>query len=116
MIQNDFNWSQIDQNGISVFSLKGSFNVSVSSKIRVSIEPLISAGRGKVLFDLSELDQLDSAGVTTLIVIFKRVRSNNGDMKITGLTGQPREIFRLLRLDKVFDIFEDSDAAIESFH
>jgi anti-sigma B factor antagonist len=116
MIQpSDFEWAQHDVNGISIFTLKGSFNVSVSSKIRVSIEPLLSTGRRKVLFDLRELDQLDSAGVTTLIVIFKRVRSNKGDMKITGLKGQPREIFRLLRLDKVFDIYEDFDAAVTSF-
>lgn len=37
-------------------------------------------------------------------------------MRMTGLTGQPREIFRRLRVDKVFDIFEDVDAAIESVH
>lgn len=115
MIQRDFDWTQSEQNGISIFTLKGSFNVGVSSKIRVSIEPLLSTGQRNVLFDLSELEQLDSAGVTTLIVVFKRVRSNKGDMRITGLNGQPREIFRLLRLDKVFDIFEDVDAAIESF-
>ncbi len=115
MIQSDFDWNQKNQNGISIFTLKGSFNVGVSSKIRVSIEPILSTGQRKVLFDLTELEQLDSAGVTTLIVIFKRVRSNKGDMKITGINGQPREIFRLLRLDKVFDLYEDFDAAIESF-
>ena len=115
MIQSDFDWSQREQHGISIFTLKGSFNVGVSSKIRVSIEPILSTGQRKVLFDLHELEQLDSAGVTTLIVIFKRVRSNKGDMKITGLTGQPREIFRLLRLDKVFDIYEEFDTAVESF-
>ena len=115
MIHSNFDWTQEEQNGISVFTLTGSFNVSVSSKIRVSIEPLLSAGQGKVLFDLRGLEQLDSAGVTTLIVIFKRVRSNKGEMKITGLNGQPREIFRLLRLDKVFDIYEDFDAAMNSF-
>jgi anti-anti-sigma factor len=115
MIQSNFDWTQEDHDGISIFTLKGSFNVSVSSKIRVSIEPLLSTGQRHVLFDLRQLEQLDSAGVTTLIVIFKRVRSNKGDMKITGLNGQPREIFRLLRLDKVFDIYEDFDAALKSF-
>jgi anti-sigma B factor antagonist len=115
MRRNDFDWKQEERDGITVFTLKGNFNVGVSSKIRLSIEPLLSTGQRKVLFDLSGLEQLDSAGVTTLIVIFKRVRSNKGDMKITGLSGQPREIFRLLRLDKVFDIHEEFEAAIGSF-
>jgi hypothetical protein len=36
-------------------------------------------------------------------------------MKIARLSGQPREIFRLLRLDQVFDIYEELDVALQSF-
>ena len=115
MMNHDFHWTQKDQNGIRVFTLTGDFNVTVASKIRVSIEPLLSTRQSRVLFDLGEVTQLDSAGVTTLIVIFKRVRSNEGEMKIARLNGQPREIFRLLRLDQVFEIHEELDVALESF-
>ncbi len=115
MINRDFDWTQEDREGVRVITLTGNFNVGVASKIRVSIEPLLSTGQSKVLFDLGGLKQLDSAGVTTLIVVFKRVRSNKGDMKIARLSGQPREIFRLLRLDQVFDIYEELDVALQSF-
>ena len=55
------------------------------------------------------------SGVGAIVSLFKRARTLGGDVKISGLRGQPREIFKLLRLDRAFDIFEDVQAAAEAF-
>jgi anti-sigma B factor antagonist len=39
-----------------------------------------------------------------IVSLFKRVRANGGQVKIVGLRDQPRAIFRLLRLDRVFPV------------
>ena len=49
------------------------------------------------------------------VSLFKRLRTLGGDVKIAGLTGQPKEIFRLLRLDRVFDVFDSVEAAAAKF-
>jgi anti-sigma B factor antagonist len=110
-----FEYTQEEQDGVLVFKLGGSLDIGTISSVRTNIEPLVSSGPHKVLFDLYDLEQIDSSGVTAFIVIFKRVRSNKGDMKILGLMGQPREIFSLLRLDRIFEIYSDLDEAIASF-
>jgi anti-anti-sigma regulatory factor len=38
-----------------------------------------------------------------------------GDVKISCLANQPKEIFRLLRLDRAFDLFETVEEARHRF-
>ena len=68
-----------------------------------------------MLFDLYDLEQNDSSGIGAIISLFKKVRSNKGEIKISRLVGQPKEIFSLLRLDRVFEIYDDFEAALQSF-
>jgi len=115
MMNDRFEYEQEERDGVLIFTLIGSLDIGTVSSVRANIEPLLSSGQHKVLFDLYDLKQVDSSGVTAFIVIFKRVRSNKGDMKISRLVGQPREIFSLLRLDRVFEIYNNLDEAITSF-
>jgi anti-sigma B factor antagonist len=115
MMSDRFEYKQEERDGVLIFKLKGSLDIGTVSSVRTHIEPLLSSNLHKVLFDLYDLEQIDSSGVTAFIVIFKRVRSNKGDVKIFGLKGQPREIFSLLRLDRIFEIYQNLDEAIASF-
>jgi anti-sigma B factor antagonist len=115
MINSRFRYTQEERDGIIIFKLTGSLDIGTVSVMRTNIDLLVSAGQQKVLFDLYDLDQIDSSGVGALISIFKRIRSNKGEMKFAQLMGQPKEIFSLLRLDRVFEIHDDLDEAIKSF-
>lgn len=115
MMSDRFEYQQEEREGVLIFKLKGSFDIGTTSSVRTHIVSLLSSGPRKVLFDLYDLEQMDSSGVYTFLYIFKLVRSNKGDMKISRLMGQPREIFSLLRLDKVFEIYNDLDKAVRSF-
>lgn len=115
MMSDRFEYTQEERKGVLIFKLRGSLDIGTVSSVRTQIEPLLSPDLNKVLFDLHALEQIDSSGVTAFIVIFKRVRANKGDMKISGLMGQPREIFSLLRLDRIFEVYHNLDEAVTSF-
>ena len=83
--------------------------------MKSDLDLLLSKGQHKVLFDLYDLEQIDSSGIGAIISLFKKVRSNKGEIKISRLVGQPKEIFTLLRLDRVFEIYDDFEAALQSF-
>jgi anti-sigma B factor antagonist len=110
-----FEYTQETQDSVSIFHLVGSLDIGTVATMRADLDALLSTGQHKVVFDLHELDQIDSSGIGAIIALFKRVRSNKGEMKIANLVGQPREIFSLLRLDRVFDIYGDVEQARESF-
>ena len=56
------------------------------------------------MVDLSGLDLIDSSGVAALVKLYKGVRGVGGTIEMTGARDQPLAIFKLLRMDKVFDL------------
>lgn len=100
---------------ITVFSLKGNLDALTAPSLKKEIEALMAARKIYVVFDLAELELIDSSGVGAIVSLFKRVRTLQGDVKIARLRAQPAEIFKLLRLDRAFDIFETIDQAIARF-
>jgi anti-sigma B factor antagonist len=115
MMNNRFEYKKEERDGVIVLTLRGSLDIGTVSAMRADLDSFLSTGQHKVLFDLYDLEQIDSSGIGAIIALFKRVCSNKGDMKISRLIGQPKEIFSLLRLDRVFEIYNDFDEAIKSF-
>jgi anti-sigma B factor antagonist len=100
---------------VTIIALQGSLDAMTAAPLKKEIEALIAARKVKVIFDLAQLDLIDSSGVGAIVSMFKRVRTMSGDVKIVGLVGQPAEIFKLLRLDRAFEIFDTSDQALSRF-
>ncbi len=115
MMNNRFDYKKEERDRVLIFTLAGSLDIGTVSTMKADIDSLTSSGQHKVLFDLYDLEQIDSSGIGAIIALFKRVRSNKGDVKIARLMGQPKEIFSLLRLDRVFEIHENIEKALDSF-
>ena len=96
--------TRVDRNDVTVLALKGSLNALTAPEIKHEIDALVAEKRLKVAVDLAGLDLIDSSGVGAIVSLFKRLRMIGGDVKIAALRGQPKEIFRILRLEKAFDI------------
>jgi len=105
-------FSEQDKDGVVVLEIKGRLDAVAAPELRPTIDKLVGEKRKWVIFDLAELQMIDSSGVGAIVSLFKRLRMIGGDVKIARLTGQPKEIFRLLRLDRAFDLYETLEAAI----
>lgn len=108
-------YDRTEQGDVTVFSLKGNLDALTAPSLKKEIESLLAARKINVVFDLAGLELIDSSGVGAIVSLFKRVRTLQGDVKIARLTGQPAEIFKLLRLDKAFEIFDTIDVAVQRF-
>jgi anti-sigma B factor antagonist len=109
----EFKRDQLDD--VEVLTLKGNLDALTAPELRPTIDELVANRRTKVVFDLRDLTLIDSSGVGAIVSLFKRVRMLGGDVKIACLANQPKEIFRLLRLDRAFDLFETVDEARGKF-
>jgi len=99
-----FEHSRTDKGDITILALKGSLNALTAPEFKPQIDALVGARRLRVIVDLSGLELIDSSGVGAIVSLFKRLRMIGGDVKIAALQGQPKEIFRILRLEKAFEI------------
>lgn len=104
-----------DRGPITVLALVGHLDALNAPSLKRVTEGLVEDGRHQVVFDMTDLDLIDSSGVGAIVSLFKQVRTRQGDVKIAALTGQPREIFKLLRLDKAFELADSVDDASARF-
>jgi anti-sigma B factor antagonist len=88
----------------TVLRVRGALDALSCSELRPVLDALAAQGQCAIVVDLSELRLIDSSGVGVLVSLYKRVRANGGHVKFSGVTAQPLVIFKLLRLDRAFEI------------
>jgi anti-sigma B factor antagonist len=86
-----------------------------SAFLRKLVSDLLSQGHKKILFNLSEVNFIDSSGLGHLVSSFTSVRKHNGDLKLLKLTNKVQDVMQITKLYTVFDILDDEEAAIRSF-
>lgn len=91
-----------DQGEETTLTIEGTLDAVTAAELRTVVESIVADQRKLVTVDLSQLRLIDSSGVGVIVSLFKRAKAYGGEVKIVGLKDQPRAIFRLLRLDRVF--------------
>ncbi len=98
------NHTLVQENDTAVLSVRGELDALSCPELRPVIDSLVSDGLERVTVDLSELELIDSSGVGAMVSLYKRVRANGGNVRFVGVTNQPLVIFKLLRLDRAFEL------------
>ncbi len=96
----------------NVLPLKGEIDLHVSPSVTASLNQVIEKKPERFVVDLSEVTYIDSAGLAALIQAMQKVEGYGGKFLLAGLQETVRSIFEISRLDQVFQIFPDADAAL----
>ena len=84
--------------------VRGSLDINTAPALAEEIDKITAGRPKKVVVDLAGLDLIDSSGVAALVKLYKGVRGSGGSLAMTGVRDQPLAIFKLLRMDKVFNL------------
>jgi anti-sigma B factor antagonist len=74
-----------------------------------------SGFRPKILLNFEQVDYLSSAVIGKLVQFHQKVAEAKGTLKMTGIKPAIKEIFKITKLDKVFQIVDDPVKAVNSF-
>ena len=96
----------------NVVPLKGEIDLHVSPTVTASLNEVIDKKPDRLVVDLSDVSYIDSAGLAALIQAMQKVEGYGGKFMLDGLQETVRSIFEISRLDQVFQIFPDADAAL----
>ena len=66
---------------------------------------------GRVLIDMGPVDYLDSSGLGAVVAVMKSLAPNRR-LELSGLTPNVAKVFQLTRMDTVFRIHPDLEAAM----
>ena len=90
-------------------------NQREARKFFQDVQPFLTADRPQLVFDLSQVKQLDAAGVEMLLNCVSEVMKRDGDLKLASLSKQATMVLELTRTDRLFEIYENSTEAARSF-
>ncbi len=69
----------------------------------------------RLLLSFKNVEHLSSAALGMLITLNKQVSEQRGKMKLSDITPQIYEVFKITRLNKLFDIHDTAEQALTSF-
>ena len=99
------------QNGIVILEINGRLDAEHAEILKNEFSKLIPAN-SMFLLDLSGMDYLDSTGLGAIVFCLKSCGEHGGVLKLANLTDKPRIIFEITRAYKIFDIYDNLDAAL----
>lgn len=68
-----------------------------------------------LLLSFHQVEHLSSAALGMLITLNKLIGGKSGKLKLSEITPQIYEVFKITRLNKLFDIYDTRDEALKSF-
>ena len=104
--------SVLRQHRPNVLPLEGDIDLHVSPAVTASLNAMIKERPERIVINLSRATYIDSAGVGALILAMQEVEAYGGKFLLSGLQETIRLIFETSRLDLIFRIFPDVDAAL----
>lgn len=96
----------------NVLPLTGEIDLDVSPSVATSLAAMIGDKPKTLVVDLAKVSYIDSSGLAVLIEAMQNVNKYGGKFALAGLQANVRPIFEIARLDQVFRIYPDVDAAL----
>src|ERR1051325_2585048 len=79
------------------------------------VQPFLTSDRPQLVFDLSQVVQLDASGVEMLLRCMSEAHKRDGDVKLASLSDQSAVVLELTRTERLFEVYETSTDAARSF-
>jgi anti-sigma B factor antagonist len=100
-------------NNVEVLQVDDLLNPMDNNAIIKEVEEKIQAGSTVYLVDLSEMDYMNSSGLTFLISILTRARNAGGEVAIANLSDNIKKILLVTRLNNMFNVYSSVEEAVE---
>lgn len=102
--------------GIEVLALKGRLVIGQEDMLlRSEIEKVIAAGKTRLVLDFEKANELDTAGLGTLLYAQAEFKKAGGTMVLANLQPAHIELMVLARVERSFEVFQSDQDAVNSF-
>lgn len=90
-------------------------NLREARQFQKEVRPFFKSDRPQIVFDMSAIKHLDTAGIDMLLQCMAEASSRDGDLKLASLSPQACVVLELTRTDRLFEIYETATDAVKSF-
>lgn len=105
-----------EKSGIVIISMKGKImGVSNEQSLTEMICKYADEGKNKIIFDLSGVTWMNSAGLGKCIAALTILRNRGGDLKMAAPPKIVMSLMEKCRLHTIFRFYETVDKAVKDF-
>lgn len=87
-----------------VINIVENFSVEAAGQFRESAKEYVEKGTTNFVLDFSNCKFIDSTGLGVIVGIYKKCLEHKGTVKLQHLNADVLKVFKMTRLDKVFEI------------
>ncbi|MGH9721430.1 MAG: STAS domain-containing protein [Bryobacteraceae bacterium] len=107
---------QREREGIAILDLNGRITTGEEATLfRETIHRMATSGTPNLILNLLEVEYIDSTGLGAIVVCSTAVRKAGGAAKLLNLSKRTVELLVMTKLATIFEIFDDEQAAVNSF-
>ena len=90
-------------------------NARQARTFMLEMDKLVNSDRPQLVFDGSQVMQIDAAGVEMLLHCLSRTIRHDGDLKLAAVSPQMEIVLQMTRTDRLFEIYDSVSDAVLSF-
>lgn len=107
--------SSVDDNNTLVIELRvDNLDASNVREFKDAVHALIHE-QNRVVLDMTAVKFVDSSGLGALISCLRLLNTRRGDFKLCAMSRPVRALFELMRMHRVFNIYDARSDAVRSF-
>ncbi|NOY37763.1 MAG: STAS domain-containing protein [Chlorobi bacterium] len=91
------------------------FNALITEEAKKQLTALFDKPNTKVILSLKGVSYVDSSGFGVFLSLMKTANNNYSFFKISDISDEVMELFKLLQLHNVFDICETVEDCLKTF-
>lgn len=104
------------ENDIAIFKLNESrFNSTIAGMVKAEFTITLSEEVNKLVVDMSEVTYCDSSGLSALLLAFRILQAEEGEIKLASPQKSVRTLIEISQLDKILPIYDSVEEAIKDF-
>jgi anti-anti-sigma factor len=104
--------SRAVDDGTRILDLEGEVDVYTAPLLRQEIMDQVDAGVKRLLVNLAKVEYLDSTGLGILIGGVKRMREQEGTLRLVAPPPRITRIFEITGLNRIFDVYASEEEAM----
>lgn len=105
-----------EKGDVTVIELSGRITLgSGDIKLRDKLVEELNKGKKKIVLDLGKVSFMDSAGLGELVAAYTSAKRHGAQVKLSNLTRKIDDLLDITRLSSIFDTYNSTDDAINSF-
>ena len=110
------NIQQRQAGDVTIVDLSGKITIGEGSvQLREAVRKALEEGKKKIILNLGDVSYVDSSGIGELVSRYTTTKNAGGRLKLLNLPKKIKDLLMITKLLTVFEIYEDEQAALDSF-